>query len=130
MPAKKQEYSEAQKCTPYLLYRDVGRAMKWLKTAFGFNEFGDQFKGKDGKIQHAAAVSDASTHIDSWSQPAADVGIECVMLIVVRWKLEVQNAIGYQSAAVGIGNPACKTIHCPALHKNLQTSGVSPFRIG
>jgi len=54
MPNKNQEYSKEQKCTPYLLYRDVGKAMKWLKTAFGFSEFGDQFKGNDGKIQHAA----------------------------------------------------------------------------
>jgi PhnB protein len=44
----------AQKLTPYLLYRDVGKALDWLSKAFGFVEFGDRFSGKDGTVQHAA----------------------------------------------------------------------------
>src|SRR5712672_3109280 len=40
--------------TPYLLYRDVGRALRWLNKAFGFREFGERFQGSDGTIQHAA----------------------------------------------------------------------------
>ena len=40
--------------TPYLLYEDVGGAMKFLSKAFGFKKEGPVFKGKDGKINHAA----------------------------------------------------------------------------
>jgi len=40
--------------TPYLLYKDVGRALDFLKKAFGFSEFGDRFTGPDGAVAHAA----------------------------------------------------------------------------
>ena len=56
-PGKKQktgvEHRE-QQITPYLLYRDVGKAMKWLSKAFGFVPTGDQFADKKGKLLHAA----------------------------------------------------------------------------
>jgi uncharacterized glyoxalase superfamily protein PhnB len=45
---------DTQKLTPYLLYKDVGKALKWLRKAFGFTEVGDRFEGDDGTIQHAA----------------------------------------------------------------------------
>jgi len=40
--------------TPYLLYEDVGGALKFLARAFGFRKYGAQMKGRDGKILHAA----------------------------------------------------------------------------
>jgi uncharacterized glyoxalase superfamily protein PhnB len=40
--------------TPYLLYEDVGGALKWLAKAFGFQKSGPQMSGPDGKINHAA----------------------------------------------------------------------------
>ena len=40
--------------TPYLLYEDVGSALQFLSTAFGFKEYGPQNRGRDGKINHAA----------------------------------------------------------------------------
>jgi uncharacterized glyoxalase superfamily protein PhnB len=40
--------------TPYLLYEDVGGALKFLAKAFGFRKCGAQMKGSDGKINHAA----------------------------------------------------------------------------
>lgn len=40
--------------TPYLLYEDVGGALKFLAKAFGFRKCGAQMKGPDGKINHAA----------------------------------------------------------------------------
>ena len=40
--------------TPYLLYEDVGEALKFLAKAFGFQKYGAQMKGPDGKINHAA----------------------------------------------------------------------------
>jgi uncharacterized glyoxalase superfamily protein PhnB len=38
---------------PYLYYEDVGRAMRFLSTAFGFRSFGARTRGKDGKLNHA-----------------------------------------------------------------------------
>ena len=40
--------------TPYLLYEDVGGAMKWLAKAFGFRKYGAPMSRPDGKINHAA----------------------------------------------------------------------------
>jgi uncharacterized glyoxalase superfamily protein PhnB len=40
--------------TPYLLYEDVGGALKFLAKAFGFEKYGAQMRGKNGKINHAA----------------------------------------------------------------------------
>ena len=40
--------------TPYLLYEDVGGALKFLARAFGFHKSGAQMRGKDGVINHAA----------------------------------------------------------------------------
>jgi len=40
--------------TPYLLYEDVGVALKFLSKAFGFPKYGAQNSGPDSKINHAA----------------------------------------------------------------------------
>jgi uncharacterized glyoxalase superfamily protein PhnB len=40
--------------TPYLLYEDVGGALKFLAEAFGFREHGVQMSDPNGKINHAA----------------------------------------------------------------------------
>jgi len=40
--------------TPYLLYEDVGAALKFLRKAFGFKNYGAQMRGPKGKISHAA----------------------------------------------------------------------------
>lgn len=40
--------------TPYLYYEDVGGALKFLAKAFGFERYGQQMKGEDGKVNHAA----------------------------------------------------------------------------
>ena len=40
--------------TPYLLYEDVGGALKFLAKAFGFRKCGAQKLGPDPKILHAA----------------------------------------------------------------------------
>src|SRR6266487_6129118 len=43
---------------PYLLYEDVGGALKFLTRAFGFRKSGAQMRGSDGKINHAAMQFD------------------------------------------------------------------------
>jgi uncharacterized glyoxalase superfamily protein PhnB len=40
--------------TPYLLYEDVGGALKFLSKAFGFRKHGRAMSGPDGKLNHAA----------------------------------------------------------------------------
>jgi uncharacterized glyoxalase superfamily protein PhnB len=40
--------------TPYLLYEDVGGALKFLSKAFGFRKYGRTMLGPDGKLNHAA----------------------------------------------------------------------------
>ena len=40
--------------TPYLLYEDVGGALKFLAKAFEFRKSGAQMLGPGGKINHAA----------------------------------------------------------------------------
>jgi PhnB protein len=40
--------------TPYLLYRDVDRAVDFLTSAFGFEQFGETLRRPDGTLGHAA----------------------------------------------------------------------------
>lgn len=40
--------------TPYLLYGDVGAALKFLSKAFGFRKYGQAMAGPNGKLTHAA----------------------------------------------------------------------------
>lgn len=40
--------------TPYLYYDDVRGALQFLAKAFGFRPVGDQMKGPDGRVRHAA----------------------------------------------------------------------------
>src|SRR5882672_2229604 len=40
--------------TPYLLYEDVGGALKFLAKAFGFRKHGASVSGAGGRIDHAA----------------------------------------------------------------------------
>ena len=56
MKKKEPRVSKTQSVMPYLLYKDVGKALDWLGRAFGFLEIGDRFE-KDGVIQHAAVVT-------------------------------------------------------------------------
>lgn len=53
MSTKKKKTPVSQ-ITPYLLYKDVGKALGWLKKAFGFTEYGDQFTDPKGVVLHAA----------------------------------------------------------------------------
>lgn len=40
--------------TPYLYYRDLEGALKFLAAAFGFRRTGETMAGPDGKLSHAA----------------------------------------------------------------------------
>jgi PhnB protein len=51
--AKKAE-PRSQNVTPYLLYKDVAKALDFHRKAFGFVEEGHRFEGEDGVVSHAA----------------------------------------------------------------------------
>jgi uncharacterized protein YcnI len=51
---KKAAQQNPQKLMPYLLYKDVGKALGWFKKAFGYIEFGARFTGEDVTIHDAA----------------------------------------------------------------------------
>jgi PhnB protein len=40
--------------TPYLLYEDVGSALKFLSKAFGFRKYGRPMMAPNGNVNHAA----------------------------------------------------------------------------
>jgi uncharacterized glyoxalase superfamily protein PhnB len=44
---------DGPRITPYLLYRDVGKSLKFLSKAFGFKTL-ETMKGDDGAVNHAA----------------------------------------------------------------------------
>jgi uncharacterized glyoxalase superfamily protein PhnB len=52
-PKAKKQMPVAQ-ITPYLLYKDVAKALDWLAKAFGFQEHGQRFEDARGKVRHAA----------------------------------------------------------------------------
>jgi len=52
--SKKAPEPREQYMTPYLLYKDVGKALEWLAKAFGFTENGERFADAKGRISHAA----------------------------------------------------------------------------
>ena len=54
MAKKSKKMEPTAYITPYLLYKDAGKALDFLRKAFGFSEYGMRFTGKDGKVQHAA----------------------------------------------------------------------------
>ena len=45
---------EGPRFTPYLLYRDVAGALKFLSKAFGFQKHGEVMKDDEGVLNHAA----------------------------------------------------------------------------
>lgn len=47
---------DGPRITPYLLYRDVGKALKFLSKAFGLKQVGDLMKDDNGAIQHASMM--------------------------------------------------------------------------
>lgn len=47
--------------TPYLLYEDVGGALKWLSKAFGFKRMAGTYTEPDGTITHAEMTFDGGT---------------------------------------------------------------------
>jgi uncharacterized glyoxalase superfamily protein PhnB len=54
MGSEAKKKARISQITPYLLYRDVAKALDWLEAAFGFKEYGERYVSADGKVNHAA----------------------------------------------------------------------------
>jgi len=54
MGSKAKKKDRISQITPYLLYRDVAKALVWLERAFGFKEYGERYLNEKGKVNHAA----------------------------------------------------------------------------
>lgn len=47
------DLAESRAAVPMLSYEDVGAAVDWLCTAFGFRETGERYADDDGRVTHA-----------------------------------------------------------------------------
>jgi PhnB protein len=61
----------SESVTPYLLYKDVGKALDWLSKAFGFVEGGERFVADDGTVQHADMKTSAKGAVILMGCPGA-----------------------------------------------------------
>jgi PhnB protein len=50
-------------------YEDVGGAVEWLGTAFGFEESGQRFTDDEGRVTHAELALDGATVFLGWPGP-------------------------------------------------------------
>jgi uncharacterized glyoxalase superfamily protein PhnB len=59
-----------QRAVPFLSYQDVGAAVEWLNSAFGFRERGDRYTNDDGTVTHAELELDGALVMLGWPGPA------------------------------------------------------------
>src|SRR5690242_21023710 len=52
-----------------LSYEDVGAAIDWLTSAFGFEESGERFGDGEGRVTHAELSLDGATVFRGWPGP-------------------------------------------------------------
>jgi uncharacterized glyoxalase superfamily protein PhnB len=50
-------------------YEDVGAAIEWLGTAFGFEESNERFTDGEGRVMHAELSLDGATVMLGWPGP-------------------------------------------------------------
>ena len=50
-------------------YEDVGAAIEWLGTAFGFAESGERYSDDEGRVTHAELSLDGATVMLGWPGP-------------------------------------------------------------
>lgn len=58
-----------QRAVPFLSYEDVGGAVDWLTSAFGFRERGDRYTDDDGTVTHAELELDGAHVMLGWPGP-------------------------------------------------------------
>jgi uncharacterized glyoxalase superfamily protein PhnB len=58
-----------QRAVPMLSYEDVGAALDWLSSAFGFRESGERYSDDEGRVTHAELELDGATVMLGWPGP-------------------------------------------------------------
>jgi uncharacterized glyoxalase superfamily protein PhnB len=58
-----------QRAVPFLSYEDVGAAVGWLTSAFGFRERGDRYTDEDGTVTHAERELEGAFVMLGWPGP-------------------------------------------------------------
>jgi len=58
-----------QRAVPFLSYENVGVAVDWLQSAFGFRESGQRYTEPDGRVTHAELEMDGATVMLGWPGP-------------------------------------------------------------
>lgn len=59
----------AQRAIPMISYEDVGAAVDWLGTAFGFRESGERYTDDEGHVTHAELELDGASVMLGWPGP-------------------------------------------------------------
>ena len=59
-----------QRAVPFVSYQDVGAAVEWLTSAFGFRERGDRYTNDDRTVTHAEVELDGALVMLGWPGPA------------------------------------------------------------
>ena len=55
--------------TPMISYEDVAAAVDWLGRAFGFQESGERYADREGRVTHAELSLDGATVMLGWPGP-------------------------------------------------------------
>jgi PhnB protein len=63
------ERSTRQQAIPMISYEDVGAAVDWLGTAFGFRESDERYTDDQGRVTHAELELDGATVMLGWPGP-------------------------------------------------------------
>jgi uncharacterized glyoxalase superfamily protein PhnB len=58
-----------QRAVPMLSYEDVGTAIDWLSSAFGFRESGERYTDDEGRVTHAQLELDGAAVMLGWPGP-------------------------------------------------------------
>jgi PhnB protein len=59
----------AQRAIPMISYEDVGAAVDWVGTAFGFRESGERYTDDEGHVTHAELELDGASVMLGWPGP-------------------------------------------------------------
>jgi uncharacterized glyoxalase superfamily protein PhnB len=63
------EPTNAQRAVPMLSYEDVGAAIDWLGSAFGFRESGERYADDEGRVTHAELELGGALVMVGWPGP-------------------------------------------------------------
>jgi uncharacterized glyoxalase superfamily protein PhnB len=63
------EATHTQRAVPMVSYEDVGAAIDWLSSAFGFRESGERYADDEGRVTHAELELGGALVMLGWPGP-------------------------------------------------------------